>query len=103
MSAVSQSVTEAAPTISCPRCGYTGEGFHYVELAPCISDVIRMREGFLVRLDRGELRFDEIDEDGDRLNCPVCSHQFPVPAEVKARLVFAARTELLRQLNQMAA
>jgi DNA-directed RNA polymerase subunit RPC12/RpoP len=77
-------------TILCPQCGYSGHGFLLVELVPAISAIVPQDGGLLARLDRSELRFDELHYEADRIECPSCRGKFPVPESLK--LHFTSRT-----------
>jgi hypothetical protein len=80
----------AAPnTILCPQCGYSGYGFLLVELVPVFSVIVPQGDGLLARLDRSELRFDELHCEADRIECPSCRGKFPVPESLELR--FAKR------------
>jgi len=79
-----------ANTFTCPACSYTGHGFKHVELIPHISEICRVGGALLVRLDRAEPRPDEVTPETDRIECPACAHEFPVPEEV--RLTFTPRS-----------
>ena len=69
--------------IKCQKCGYTGHGFKYIELVSNISEVDVCNDGVLrVRLDRAELRYDEIQPASDRFECPKCRRQFDIPEGV---------------------
>ena len=75
--------------VVCPRCGYAGHGFMLIELIPAISPVVPRADGFLARLDRAELRYDEVKNESDQLECPACRKQFPISESLN--LGFAER------------
>lgn len=88
----SSSGTSNSHQLTCPACSYTGHGFNYVELTPNISPTQRLKDGtLLVRLNRAELRHDEIDLEEDRLECPSCGKAFAVPKDIVVE--FAERSD----------
>ncbi len=71
-------------SLSCPECGYSGFGFHYIEFIPASSEIPAVGP---VRLERAELQYDQMDGDDDRIECPACRKLFPVPEGLHERIV----------------